>query len=347
MDSTRCISVCVVGALGLAACTEPDAAPRFEAPDATLRTELIRHLWGTDTLPDGAPFVERDVSDGWLPSINNIERIDRLTFIAPYADERLNRAVAYHYHPASGGSRLLIYHDAHCQPYCASSETTVQFFIDRQFSVLYFAMPMYGPNLHDDWREKTGRHNALAQMDSEALPVFRVFFDQIARGVAYAERSYAYDDITMLGYSGGAWESTLYPAMDPRIDYSFAIAGSMPRFLESYDEYEQSAERGFYQIADYEQLYYLAALGENRRHVQMFNLDDPCCWAARGREDRIADYARALTDAMIERQDPGLYQVHVVREHNGHEISDEARRVIATHIGALPLIDGGWDGTVH
>lgn len=327
-------------AMGCGPATEPD----FVAPDEATRTSLIAHLWQRDTLPANGPtFVEHDVADPWIPGLSNVSAVDRLWFHVTMGDRRLSNFIAHHYHPSNDRGRLVIYHDGHCHPACPSARPTIQFFLDRGFSVLLYSMPMYGANMGASWARQTARHNVLATLEAEGLPSMRLFFDQLARGMNYVEQL-GYSDISMIGYSGGGWESTLYPALDPRVVYSFAVAGTMPRHLESYDEYEQSSERPLYAIADYEQLYYLAALGEGRRHLQLLNLHDPCCWAAAGREDQIADYAALIADEMADRGVPGQFGVHIVTEHDGHQISPAALRYVAGVLSALPLVDSEGPG---
>ena len=62
----------------------------------------------------------------------------------------------------------------------------------------------------------------------------------------------------MMGLSGGGWTTTLAAALDPRIDLSIPIAGSIPcNFGHTSIDFEQFCERPYNQVCDYECQYVL------------------------------------------------------------------------------------------
>jgi hypothetical protein len=85
----------------------------------------------------------------------------------------------------------------------------------------------------------------------------------------------------MMGLSGGGWTTTVYSALDRRIDASYQVAGSYPFYLRnqlggsSTSDFEQ-VNPEFYQLVDYLELYLLGAA--ERREVQIYNQFDDCCF---------------------------------------------------------------------
>ena len=122
-----------------------------------------------------------------------------------------------------------------------------------------------------------------------------------------------YDRIGMIGISGGGWETTLLSALLPEIDFSVAVAGSLPlmfRFASGdLGDYEQAADV-FWRNNDYWQFYFLGlfnGFGEMSRDVHlMYNSGDPCCF-------------RNPVDFLEVTNDFDALKVHIV-ENNRHSI---------------------------
>eukprot|EP01043_Picozoa_sp_COSAG02_P060047 COSAG02_NODE_7769_length_2855_cov_3.173440_1_plen_102_part_00 len=68
-------------------------------------------------------------------------------------------------------------------------------------------------------------------------------------------------------------------ALDPRIELSIPIAGSIPcSFGHSSIDFEQFCERPYNRECDYECQYVLAGLEKERYSVQIIHEFDPCCF---------------------------------------------------------------------
>ena len=105
----------------------------------------------------------------------------------------------------------------------------------------------------------------------------RFFVEPITVFLNYAVEEYAYDLVAMVGLSGGGWTTTLYAALDPRIARSYPVAGTLPLYLESGGDYEQT-HPGLYALANYPELYVLGTYEGERRQIQVLNRYDPCCF---------------------------------------------------------------------
>ena len=97
--------------------------------------------------------------------------------------------------------------------------------------------------------------------DQQSGSPLKFFLEPVAISLnALSER---YKEIHMVGLSGGGWTTTLYAAVDPRIRYSFPVAGTIPLYLRtggSVGDKEQYLEE-FYRLAGYPDLYLLGASG--------------------------------------------------------------------------------------
>jgi len=95
---------------------------------------------------------------------------------------------------------------------------------------------------------------------------------------------YAYEEIYMIGISGGGWYSTFLPSIIPEIKTSYSFAGTIPHILRLFGDpgdFEASKSRIFEKI-DYWDLYLLSTIDkfnkQNRKHFQVYNKKDDCCF---------------------------------------------------------------------
>ena len=128
------------------------------------------------------------------------------------------------------------------------------------------------------------------------------------------------------GISGGGWTTTMAAAIDDRISQSISVAGSYPMFLRSdtknFGDYEQH-NLELYKIANYLDLYVMASVGEDRKFIQIFNLDDPCCFGGTSFQE-YEDYIVTT----VEDFDDGYFKIYLDDTHREHKISDHALEII-------------------
>jgi len=109
----------------------------------------------------------------------------------------------------------------------------------------------------------------------------------------------AYNDYSMVGFSGRGWATTLYAAIDPTISLSIPVPGSLPLYLRcctgSIGDQEQF-DPGFCQIAGYLDLYVLGSSGLGRRQVQVLNRQDTCCFGQSQFNVLGTTYSEAIRD---------------------------------------------------
>ena len=110
------------------------------------RNFLINHFWnvGSGTfklMPSQLPEVESDISDSRYNDFQNLKRIDRLTVETEYG---IN-SISYLFIPEKSNEKLILYHQGHSGDFILG-EDTIQFFLDRNFTVLASTMPLVGMN---------------------------------------------------------------------------------------------------------------------------------------------------------------------------------------------------------
>lgn len=193
---------------------------------------------------------------------------------------------------------LALYHSGHGTRVLEEGMQTIQAMLAAGYDVLALSMP---PEPH-------------AQYHS-----LRPFLEPVALAVNYATRRTQYREIVMVGLSGGGWTTVVYAALDPRIDRSYPIAGSLPMIFRTEAK----------DVADFEQQLpglpvsyfdlYLMAASDGRQQVQVFNREDPCCFAgtkAMGYRNDVAARAEALGgdfDVLIAENDQHSLQSGLLR----------------------------------
>ena len=276
--------------------------------------------------------VESDISDSNYKDFQNLKRIDRLTVEMEYG---IN-SVSYLFIPEQSNEKLILYHQGHGGDFLLGKDT-IQFFLDRNFTVLAMSMPLLGMNNQpvveiDGLGEmKLISHNQFRLLEANNFNPMKLFLDPIQINLNFLNKEYNFERYSMLGLSGGGWTTVVYSAIDDIISDSFSVAGSMPFYLRvdgrDMGDYEQTNIE-LYQNVNYLELYVLSAYGDGRTHVQIFNKNDPCCFSGNGYET----YEFIIKDK-ISQLGNGDFQVFVDGTHNEHKISDTALEYIAKNMG--------------
>jgi len=101
-----------------------------------------------------------------------------------------------------------------------------------------------------------------------------------------AIKKYKYNDISMVGISGGGWYTTWLAALMPKIDKSIIYAGGMPFEFRIYGNMHGDWETVYSKIYDhvnYYNLFQMALIdreGKKSREVYLiYNDEDSCCYS--------------------------------------------------------------------
>ena len=297
---------------------------------------LTEFFWDVETLhsitfKSPLPQVESNISDSRYDNFQNLKRIDRLTVEMEYG---IN-SISYLFIPEKSNEKLILYHQGHGGDFILG-KNTIQFFLDRNFTVLASTMPLVGMNnqpiveIDGFGKIKLISHEQLKFLEVNNFNPMKLFLDPIQINLTFLDKEYDFDQYSMVGLSGGGWITVVYSAIDERISNSFSVAGSMPFYLRvderDIGDYEQT-NIDLYRNVNYLELYILSASGDGRKHVQIFNKNDPCCYPGNGYET----YEFVIKDK-ISQLGQGNFQIFVDDTHNEHKISDVALDYIVKNI---------------
>ena len=301
------------------------------------RNDLTEFFWNVGSLQrvqhDGQlPEIESDIYDSRYNDLQNLKRIDKLIVEMEYGID----SVSYLLLPEESNQKLILYHHGHDGDFILGSNT-IQFFLERNFTVLAMTMPLVGMNNQpivgiDGFGEmKLISHNQFNLLEKNKFNPMKLFTNPIQVNLNYLDKEYDFKRYSIIGLSGGGWIGLVYSAIDDRISDSFSIASSLPFYLRvdarDIGDYEQT-NVNLYKITNYLELYVLAGYGDDRKHIQIFNKDDPCCYSGIGYES----YEFFIKDKLVE-LGKGSFQILIDDTHNEHKISDTMLEYIRKNIG--------------
>ena len=296
------------------------------------RNDLTEFFWNVGSLQrvqhDGQlPEIESDIYDSRYNDLQNLKRIDKLTVEMEYGID----SVSYLLLPEESNQKLIIYHHGHDGDFILGSDT-IQFFLERNFTVLAMTMPLVGMNNQpivgiDGFGEiKLISHDQLNLLEKNKFNPMKLFINPIQMNLNYLDKEYDFKRYSIVGLSGGGWIGLVYSAIDDRISDSFSIASSLPFYLRvdtrDIGDYEQT-NVNLYKITNYLELYILAAYGDDRKHIQIFNKDDPCCYSGIGYES----YEFFIKDKLV-KLGKGSFEIFIDDTHYGHKISESTLSLI-------------------
>jgi hypothetical protein len=300
------------------------------------RNFLTEFFWDVESLQrvkykSQLPEVESGISDSNYKDFQNLKRIDRLTVEMEYG---IN-SVSYLFLPEQSNEKLILYHQGHGGDFLLGKDT-IQFFLDRNFTVLAMSMPLLGMNnqpvveIDGLGKMKLISHNQLRLLEANNFNPMKLFLDPIQINLNFLDKEYNFKQYSMIGLSGGGWTTVVYSAIDERISDSFSVGGSIPFYLrvDSRDmgDYEQTNIE-LYKNVNYLELYVLSAYGDGRQHVQIFNKNDPCCFSGNGYET----YEFVIKDKILQ-LGKGDFQIFIDDTHNQHQISDHILKLVHENI---------------
>jgi hypothetical protein len=307
-----------------------------------LRDFIYRYTWGGGhDVPRGVvPALVKDTGSPIRGLRNlartqtlmtNVEGVQGLAFhLIPAKNKKNYLVVIHHGHACSFDD------DSASPPTHYGMKRTIQDLLDRGYSVLAAHMPNMIPT-NCQSGDTHGAHGNLSM---------KVFLEPLARHLNYLEKEFpeygiGTRGVAMAGLSGGGWMATIYPAIDQRVKRSFPVSGSMPLSLRgesSMGDNEQWVHE-FYKEVNYLDLYVMAAWN-GRRHTQILNAKDDCCFGEGPGQFRSPargiGYQDALTsprygyEGRVTRSlgAQGSYRLHIDRTSTGHVISPSATEMI-------------------
>jgi len=303
------------------------------------RQALIRYLWGGEGFPEQRlPQVVVTNVASPVKELHDLARVDELRMeLAPGL-----QGLAYHFISRKPNSELVVVHHGHaCTLDDDPSPKDVGYGLQRTIASLlregYGVLGVFMPHMRPG--DCTGEHEAMFQLTVKGSPI-KLFLEPTAIGLNYLEKRSRSDHFPkykafhMTGLSGGGWTTTIYAAVDPRIQRSFPIAGTIPLYLRSGGSVgdREQFEPGFYELAGYPDLYILGAHGRGRSQVQILVRRDDCCFGqaqhdatacGAGYEEAMDEYATRVQKCLKE-AGPGSFRLEIDETAPSHMISHHA-----------------------
>ena len=297
---------------------------------AILRARLINLIWGGAGFPAGVQpvMVESAISVERLDDLPNLASIDRLTVDMG----RDVRSYLYLLKPANNAAgKLVIYHHGFAGD-IRDVPAVLGGFLARGYAVLGINMMAYGGNSYSVRSAKGETLNLHFDLDKIERPL-RYHFEPLVVGVNYLLRAGGYRSINMVGFSAGAFFTTVMAAIDGRISRSYLVAGVYPIYPREGPEiqpYLPSYYPPLLSRASYLELFTLGASGPGRRQLQIFNRYDRCCY--KNRKGKL--YESAVAEAVREIGDGGGFGVFIDESHADHRLSMTALEAILDDMAA-------------
>ena len=294
------------------------------------RTSLIKYIW-KDQMPTKLPIsITENFVDDNFSDLENLKQLDKITIEMEHGVN----SIAYFFIPHEQNNKLIIYHQGHDGDFHLG-KNTIQFFLKNGYSIVAFSMPLKGMNSQpvietsDFGPIKFVSHKQFTLLESSKFSPMKYFIEPIVLSLNFIDKNYDYDSYNMIGISGGGWTTIIYSAIDERISQSYSVAGSYPLHLryetKNLGDYEQT-NPNIYRISNYLELYTMSSSGDNRKLVQLFIYNDPCCFQAELYEK--FPYSNVIQDRLEILGNEGDFSVFLDSSTNKHEISDRVLNLI-------------------
>ena len=291
--------------------------------------------------------IQKDIYTfpAWIKNIgsDNIGEVEKMDIQMDFG----MHSYAYHIRPkANSVNSLLIFHQGHSDNILSyGGKETIRYFLDKGYSILAFWMPFCGENDRPIDIPNRGivrlagrpasKHNQMAKMlESEEGSFISFFLEPVVVGINYVITNYDYLSINMTGISGGGWTTHLCAAIDPRIELSFPVAGSLPLYLRkgpcpngSQGDAEQKWPALYQDTASWLDIYVLGGYGVMRGQTHILNQYDSCCFGGINYRTFEPDVSN-----IVEKLGSGFYCVYLDSTHREHQISESALNIIYSKI---------------
>ncbi len=246
----------------------------------SFQTILCKLVFGSELLPNSLPNEIVPIIDSNYIYLNNLNSIEQYKIELPQGFI----SSGYIFHPTNSINRLILYYQGHDGNFFLG-KSTIAYFLDKGYTVYAFSLPLLGMNNQPIVAtEKYGTIKFASNHDYfKFLPYPLSFFIAPVNIMINYSSKFNFENISMVGISGGGWATTIASALDKRINFSFPVAGSYPNLIKfirpenNYGDYEQTIPL-FMENFDYLDLYLMGSVGTKRAQIQILNLYDPCCF---------------------------------------------------------------------
>ena len=285
------------------------------------RKELINYIWKGDFPKGKPPLIRKNVELGQYKEFVGVKSLDTYEF----EWESLKTKV-YHFKTRAKSPKpyLIILHIGN-KPLSQSFHLFFTFFSLRVgFDVLVIPSPLSSiedqnltyssvPAINTPSFGYLGLtdQNVFFLLEENTFSPLQLYFDPLALSLNLIDQQYNYTSYHLIGSFDGAWEATVYSAIDPRIKTSYAIYPPLPFFVATNSDstslrnYEYFHPK-FTKITNYPELYVMASHGKGRKHIQLIDTSNPHRYNEEGYKAYADEVARR-----VETLDAGDFETRV------------------------------------
>lgn len=305
--------------------------PTAPADVAALRTALSRAIWGEEAPPRDLQPAEVEALEAapydFDPNGTLVAAAER--FRVPI--EGNYTAVGYIFRAAEPSGRAVVYQHGYAGD-IHQAAPLIRSFLEQGVTVAALNFPGYAENAF-----RTDDHPQFGPVDydNDFLLYFmerpmRAYIEPAIVAANRLRAAHGVEETSIVGFSAGGWVAGVAAAVDPRFAKSASVASYLPLYLRDRRNPGEWPPPHLYapliQAANYLEIPLLAAAGEGRRYLQVFNRYDRCCYMNR----RGAVIQPAVSDRLDALGLGGAFGVAIDETHARHQISDWARaRLIA------------------
>ena len=248
---------------------------------STVRLAVRRAIWGVDD-PFSSPLESNRAPLPEARTGSVTRYADARSFEVTYPGGFPSR-VTWFVPQAPAWGRYAIYHEGHGGAGVEIGAETIDWLLDRGWTVIAVDMPLLGVNSVDAVPGLEA-HGQLDSLDDGVSSPVRFFVTPVRAIVDWIVELEAgrNPDILLIGRSGGGLTAYMYGAIDARVDVVVSVAGGRP-ISERLD-----APWGAAELGDYEQtvphLYdavgheHLMLAAGSKGSLYIFNQWDGCCF---------------------------------------------------------------------
>ena len=157
------------------------------------RNQIIDYVWKENVFSKNKmpSKIEHDIQDERYENLMNLEKIDKITITMEHGVE----SYAYIFLAEQKNEDIILYHQGHAGDF-VKGKKTIQFFLEKGYSVVAFSMPLLGMNnqptidVENIGVIKLTTHEQFKILDSENFSSLKFFLEPIMIAVNYIENNY-------------------------------------------------------------------------------------------------------------------------------------------------------------
>lgn len=311
--------------------SNPLSSMTIAAPSDVIlkRKQLSQAIWGSDT-PQPPSLTNTFPGNGNAGELapTYFNKTPLTSIWLGFSMERNVWARTY-YATFPGSTCLMIVNGGHAEGFFNTQnlpkfsipgvDALVRSLAGKPCDIILNSMPLQGENRfaasYVNINPDVNTHDQLALLKPAIGSPLKYFLGPALSTLNYALSQRSYDKIGAVGISGGGWETSMLAAIEPRIQRSYAVAGSVPlsyRAMVPEGDWEQ------YNIPiDYLDIYAMSVAETGRKSFLFYNGKDPCCFQM----NAVTPWAEPLTKAIA--NFPSKLDIYISYSSATHDIQPE------------------------